>query len=173
MKPCPCGNLDLYTNYSIRGLYSLYCTKCQRSLTSDGYGVAYEPLMVWVHGQDALPCTCPACHFPPEVEGPDTKDPKVFCNMPQCPFHERRYHLDQWNQAFRPWANEFERLLKRWRGDPEMMRAAQALKRAILRHKRGRFLGDPKEPAELRVSKRPLPSKQLPSRKRGPDRRSA
>lgn len=117
----------------------MWCPACHKTLTTGFYGFGFpnDAVIEWVHGVGDLPPMCPFCKMPPTIENPEAEEPLVYCRI--C-FPERKFKLKEWN-CCRPIAWTFERLLERWAKKPEFRLAARALKRALVRHKRGRWFG--------------------------------
>ena len=139
MKPCPCGAIPTTSSditYSV-----VWCGSCGKTLTKE-YARVEEAILVWNHGEEALPPRCPFCHWPPYVQHPASDIPQVMCEMP-CPIKGRIFTLAEWNHT-RPQTERLDELVERWvqKNDPTLRNPIKALKRAIKAHVRNRFRGD-------------------------------
>jgi hypothetical protein len=118
----------------------VWCPECHKTLTKE-YARVEEALLVWQHGEEALPPWCPFCHWPPHVIDP-LGTPQVTCEM-SCPIQGRIFTLAEWNRT-RPQTWRLDELVERWKkkNDPTLRNPIKALKRAIAAHTRQRFRGD-------------------------------
>ena len=139
VKPCPCGGTPTVSR-SLRSGSCVWCPDCRTTLSKGSYGFDDEagPVIEWVHGAEHLPPKCPFCKFPVTVYDASSPEPKAGCETGICALQGKVFTLKEWNSC-RPEAWAFKRLLKRWKGNPLMMGAARALKRAIAQHERGRY----------------------------------